>query len=158
MEVKVLSGTGLAPKDMDGTGDPYVRFGLVPVGFIGPNKKVLRASDTRWLSGECKTTDFIPSSLEPEWHDNNFAQFTLTEQAEPYVRLEVWDHDVILRDDFMGVANLSAHRRVGLREKEELHLTCPSNHKGEVSGSILVEVELQSHEYVSSPVLCEQGS
>jgi len=124
---RVESGAKLAAKDMNGKSDPYCKFGLV-------------SSKGKWLDGFSHKTKFIASTLSPTWTDKEHAEhtFQISYCDATKFRVEVWDHDAIGKDDFMGEADISFLSFLSLPQIKGKRLNLKPRAKEKVSGQIHV--------------------
>jgi len=79
IEIEVLSGKDLAPRDANGKSDPYLRF------FYGQTK--------------LKST-IQKKTLNPNWKGETF--LIPLEESERSLKVQCWDWDLIGSDEFMG--------------------------------------------------------
>jgi len=81
--IKLIEGRALAVRDRSGTSDPYV---VLRIGKQKTKSKVVK------------------KNLDPKWDQTFNFHF---ENVKDRLRLEVFDHDVFSKDDYMGFVELS---------------------------------------------------
>lgn len=88
LRVYLFQGRDLLPADSDGLSDPYVR-----VSFCN----------------ESQVSEIVHRTLSPTWDQTLifedvyiYGSPEITEKCPPHVVLELFDHDAVGRDDFMG--------------------------------------------------------
>lgn len=118
LQVKVIAGKSLAPKDYNGKSDPYI------VVSIGAEKKFKSKSKK--------------ATLEPQWDETFTIPFG--ECARKVLDIQCWDADVASSDEFMGsfsvpVDSIPLNQPVTNWYK----LGSEGNRKGVVSGEIQLE-------------------
>jgi len=117
VKIIVHSGTDLVAADTNGKSDPYV-----VVEFAGQKFK----------------TPKIPKTLNPVWD----ASFQLPKGSAPVdVSFNVWDHDQVGSDDFLGKAELQVELAT-LPQRHTLKLESRQGKKDKVSGHITVIVTI----------------
>eukprot|EP01113_Clastostelium_recurvatum_P031995 TRINITY_DN4059_c0_g1_i4.p2 TRINITY_DN4059_c0_g1~~TRINITY_DN4059_c0_g1_i4.p2 ORF type:complete len:122 (-),score=38.15 TRINITY_DN4059_c0_g1_i4:157-522(-) len=80
MLVVVMRGKNLVARDLNGLSDPYVKVSI--------RDRVLQ-------------TKYVENNLNPDWGE----EFSFSMSAvKGMLMFEVWDHDTVGRDDFMGMA------------------------------------------------------
>ncbi len=93
--VEVYRGRDLLACDVGGTSDPYLKIGL-----LQPD-----VDKGDFVDGHTITTKAVSRTTKPEFKDADFT----TKSAVPLssvVRIQIWDKDVISKDDFMGQVQL----------------------------------------------------
>jgi calcium/calmodulin-dependent protein kinase I len=112
--VKLIEGKALAIRDRSGTSDPYV---VLRIGKQKTKSKVIK------------------KNLDPKWDQIFTFHF---DNVKDRLRLEVFDHDVFTKDDYMGFAELSLEEieegatedkwlKLQDVEKGEIHITVSLN-------------------------------
>ncbi|XP_022106431.1 uncharacterized protein LOC110987729 isoform X2 [Acanthaster planci] len=87
LSVGILRGRGLAPKDINGLADPFVKTCLLP--GRGPENK--------------RKTRYVPKTLTPEWNQTVlYRAIKPQELATRILEISVWDFDRFTFNDFMG--------------------------------------------------------
>lgn len=102
------------------------------------------------LAEQQQKTEVMNATLEPQW--NKPFQFTVTPPhiwkpddamsggpVTHYIRLEMWDHDMLNRDDFMGMIMLPLVDITNSKEPEWYKLTRNSS-KHTVTGEIKLKI------------------
>ncbi|XP_072042065.1 protein piccolo-like isoform X2 [Amphiura filiformis] len=85
--VTLLRARGLAPKDMNGLADPFVKTCLLP-GRGSENKRKTR---------------YVPKTLTPEWNQTViYRNIHPIELGAKILEITVWDFDRFTFNDFMG--------------------------------------------------------
>eukprot|EP00808_Paulinella_micropora_P027415 g20498.t1 len=130
--VSVPRAKGLTNKDTFSLSDPYVK-----VVIIGKDGKLL----------DEKKSEVVQDSLNPEWRNCHFV-FPFSSEARNNfqgIRLEVWDRDVLVHDDFMGQITLPAeaiYRKIN-QEWRVLERRTP---KDKISGALLCSAVFRNQE------------
>ncbi|XP_038053965.1 uncharacterized protein LOC119726383 [Patiria miniata] len=87
LSVGILRGRGLAPKDINGLADPFVKTCLLP--GRGPDNK--------------RKTRYVPKTLTPEWNQTVLYRAVRPQElATRILEISVWDFDRFTFNDFMG--------------------------------------------------------
>eukprot|EP01099_Mayorella_cantabrigiensis_P008181 TRINITY_DN7553_c0_g1_i1.p1 TRINITY_DN7553_c0_g1~~TRINITY_DN7553_c0_g1_i1.p1 ORF type:complete len:380 (+),score=89.50 TRINITY_DN7553_c0_g1_i1:152-1141(+) len=137
--ITVLRGVKLAPKDLNGFSDPYC---LVSSNF---SPKTYR-TDIKKVTLNPKWNEVCEFDIHPSYYDPSGKIIGL-----PSVKIEVFDHDRLSSDDFMGTNTIELKRLINMRHAKNgrtFRLKVPLetdfiNHPGDkVSGHIVVGVEL----------------
>ncbi|XP_033646598.1 uncharacterized protein LOC117305823 isoform X2 [Asterias rubens] len=85
--VGILRGRSLAPKDINGLADPFVKTCLLP--GRGPDNK--------------RKTRYVPKTLTPEWNQTVLYRAVRPQElATKILEISVWDFDRFTFNDFMG--------------------------------------------------------
>lgn len=124
LRVTVLGGRDLAVKDPNGKADPYVTM------WCGPNKPFKSSIKYK--------------TLNPVWEDNNSTDFSATSCSGKVLEIEVWDHDLIPPDEFMGRISLPvASFEVGTVYKQyyKLEKGAEKAKRCTVKGDLLVQIQ-----------------
>jgi len=112
--IKITQGKNLVSKDSNGKSDPYCKV---------------------WLGSNKFQTKVKAKTLNPVWDD----VFTIpSEKCGKVIDIEVWDTNVLLKDEFMGEIKLQVDQ-IPNGETQQWHKLCPSKDKkkkGAVSGEI----------------------
>lgn len=134
LSLTVLSANGLAAKE--GKADPYVSI------------YVVSPSDAHHPEEQGKTR-VIKRDTEPSWDQSFDFNFGSATSRDDRLRLEVWDYNSIMRDKFMGQAELSLVPGDKLEEGVEIEVELPlgqreGKSKETVSGTIKIKAKLAS--------------
>ena len=92
--ITLKGGAGLKAADRGGTSDPYVKF---------------------TLGEETYFSDVIPKTLNPVWDKDFSLSAPLIDMQRATLHLEVFDDDLLSRDDSLGVAELEMSKMFGER-------------------------------------------
>lgn len=92
VDVTILAGRNLAPKDSNGKSDPYC-----VVSLCDPDGNFVKRAPRFKTPVQYKT-------LMPNWEENNTFSFNPVIKGELLgIRIDVWDEDKYSSDDFMFV-------------------------------------------------------
>ncbi|CAL1604057.1 unnamed protein product [Knipowitschia caucasica] len=128
LKVKVISGIGLAKKDLLGASDPYTRLSLYDP-----------------VNGEITSlqTKTIKKTLDPKWNEEFFFR---VDPSQHRLLLEVFDENRLTRDDFLGqvdvplnqipTENLNSERPYTFKD----FLLHPRSHKSRVKGHLRLKM------------------
>ncbi|KAM4820545.1 ras GTPase-activating protein 4B [Thomomys bottae] len=95
LRCSVLEARDLAPKDWNGTSDPFVRVSY---------------------KGQTQETSVVKKSRYPRW--NETFEFALQDGAAGAVCVEVWDWDLVSRNDFLGKVVVDVHSLCVAQQEE----------------------------------------
>ena len=89
LRVTLHRASGLRPADLNGLSDPYVKLQVRP------------------SHGGTRKTKVVSRSLDPVWEETfAYGGCSLAEARRQTLLLEVWDRDLIGRDDALGTAEV----------------------------------------------------
>lgn len=104
VQITIVSGTDLAPKDLNGKSDPYVK--VIANGHLRHKTAIIKAN------------------LFPNWDTTKEVVQIPYSSALKMVDLECWDWDRVGSDDFMGECSIDmADLKVGVETEMDLKLT-----------------------------------
>eukprot|EP01122_Echinamoeba_exundans_P010575 TRINITY_DN3985_c0_g1_i2.p1 TRINITY_DN3985_c0_g1~~TRINITY_DN3985_c0_g1_i2.p1 ORF type:complete len:465 (+),score=108.48 TRINITY_DN3985_c0_g1_i2:857-2251(+) len=130
--LKVIEAANLAAADANGLSDPYVKISL------GDGKK--------WVS-EHKTKTIL-KTLNPVWNES--FEMDVKDTVKQSIRLRVYDHDRVGRDDFLGESNFASfHKLIQGRDND---FWLPVIRKGRMEGRIHIQVAPRGFGIVLKPV------
>jgi len=122
--VQILSGQDLISKDSNGKSDPYVTV------WCGANKPY--------------KTKIKKKTLNPEWKDEKVT-FSSQVATGKKIEFEVYDHDIIPPDEFMGRLEIAVDSlEVGKVYKQQYPLQAVTDNKkkaGKVKGFLTLEIQ-----------------
>ncbi|KJE91986.1 hypothetical protein CAOG_03028 [Capsaspora owczarzaki ATCC 30864] len=127
LSVRVVSGQGLAAKDMNGLSDPYCL-----VSFESHQFKTKRILET----------------LNPVW-DETF-EFPILCGESSLLRVTVFDWDKLSRDDFLGFVVIDITTLVPESKHQELFVLRQRSSDDEISGSVTLEMLVRSKKAIST--------
>ncbi|KAJ8391626.1 hypothetical protein AAFF_G00087670 [Aldrovandia affinis] len=128
LRVKVISGIGLAKKDILGASDPYTR-----VSLYDPVNGELTSLQTKT----------IKKTLDPKWNEEFFFR---VHPRKHRLLLEVFDENRLTRDDFLGQVDVPLHQIPTENPNAERPYTFkdfllhPRSHKSRVKGHLRLKM------------------
>ena len=151
--VAVFSGRSLPVEDWDtGKADPYVEMRVLCGEAAKPTKSEKHTSSTQ------------PQTLEPVWDPPETFQLmdSMGPTDQAWVRLKVWDHDHLAKDDFIGMADvplLELLAAPAYTVKRDVELV---NHKGQPvagkDGRATIAVEVRAYYNEDTAALVREHS
>lgn len=128
LKVKVVSGIGLAKKDILGASDPYTRLSLYDP-----------------VNGEITSlqTKTIKKTLDPKWNEEFFFR---VDPRKHRLLLEVFDENRLTRDDFLGQVDVPLNQIPTENPNTERPYTFkdfllhPRSHKSRVKGHLRLKM------------------
>ncbi|XP_054857040.1 ras GTPase-activating protein 4-like isoform X2 [Eublepharis macularius] len=145
LRCRVFDARDLARKDRNGASDPFVRVRY---------------------NGKTQETSVIKKSCYPRW--NETFEFDLDESApEKLCVVEVWDWDLVSRNDFLGKVVFNVQRLLAVQREEGWFLLQPDKSKPQQDegnlGALHLQVRLRdemvlpsSHYQPLAQLLCEE--
>ncbi|XP_004442196.1 PREDICTED: ras GTPase-activating protein 4 isoform X2 [Ceratotherium simum simum] len=131
LRCSVLEARDLAPKDRNGASDPFVRVRY---------------------NGRMQETSVVKKSCYPRW--NETFEFELEEGATEALCVEVWDWDLVSRNDFLGKVVFNVQRLWVAQQEEGWFRLQPDQSKSRREednlGSLQLEVRLRDETVLPS--------
>ncbi|XP_052023776.1 ras GTPase-activating protein 4B [Apodemus sylvaticus] len=131
LRCSVLEARDLAPKDRNGASDPFVRV---------------------HYNGRTQETSVVKKSCYPRW--NETFDFELEKGASEALLVEVWDWDLVSRNDFLGKVMVNVQRLCSAQQEEGWFRLQPDqskSHRGKGNlGSLQLEVRLRDETVLPS--------
>ena len=142
LELTIISGKDLAPKDSNGKSDPYVMI-WPPVLHEDIGGKYHKAFKT----------SIIEKTLNPEWNQtfqflNGITFEELEQHREKFsdFKIQLWDWDAVGEHDFMGWFGLSLLRFIEEKDgfEETFQLLPSEKHQDKVQGELTIRARYVS--------------
>ncbi|OWK59879.1 Ras GTPase-activating protein 4 [Lonchura striata] len=133
LRCSVLEARDLARKDRNGASDPFVRLRY---------------------NGKTQESTVVKKSCYPRW--NETFEFELAEPAEEKLCVEVWDWDLVGRNDFLGKVVFSVQGLEAAGQEEGWFRLCPDKSKPTEDerrgslGSLQLQVKLRDETVLPS--------
>jgi len=125
LEVHLIAGRKLAPKDSNGLSDPYAR-----IYFCDKDGKIVDHIK--------KKSTTVKKTLNPKWNEIYDLEVDLNVGG---LYIQIWDWDRIGSDDFMGQFSIPADRFHS--NTEMWYPLLPRDAKDEVSGDICIKLRIK---------------